>query len=241
MTTQQGLDDIQRKLDEEWTFAGSIETGSYLKPLPYIPRHQTKCLCGHPIDENFYIINKDKTIVKVVGSQCITKFTGGLKRTCENCGASHKTRNWDLCIKCKKPVDTAEKNVIRIAKQVKKRMNDLIPMLDIYINMHNTIRNDMLKKLKSCMGWYTDSIWLDRKINRGFEFYQAEPIYLNVPYAQREIAKAQYGCSWSGCHKRWYCYEKGIDAIVKNYLAWCCNSFKYIHEKRIAYGVENRL
>lgn len=127
MTTQEGLQDIQYKLNTEWTFGGSIESGSYLKPLPYIPQHKTTCLCGHHICDNYYIINKDRTIVEVVGSKCIKKFTGGLLKTCEKCGDPHQNRKFDLCNTHKAEAQQAIKKANNILNYV---LTDLVLVQD---------------------------------------------------------------------------------------------------------------
>lgn len=69
------------------------------KDEPFPPK-QEKCVCNHIIKENCYIMFEDKILV--VGNQCIKKFTPNYNRTCEICGATHKSRKINRCKNCKR-------------------------------------------------------------------------------------------------------------------------------------------
>ena len=64
------------------------------------PPKQQKCICGHIIKENCYILYEDKILV--VGNKCIKKFTPNYNRTCEICGETHKSRKVNRCKNCKR-------------------------------------------------------------------------------------------------------------------------------------------
>lgn len=65
-----------------------------------LPPHADHCICGHAIERNQYIEFEDSTIY-VLGSCCIKKYVAKSKRTCDKCGAAHRTRNVNLCKDCK--------------------------------------------------------------------------------------------------------------------------------------------
>jgi hypothetical protein len=66
------------------------------------PERQIKCVCGHLITENCYIMDETGKIY-VVGNKCIKRYLLKEKsgRTCEKCKAPHKNRTVNLCKKCR--------------------------------------------------------------------------------------------------------------------------------------------
>ena len=67
-----------------------------------LPELVNKCVCGHTIEENFYITNG--TQILVLGNGCIQKFITKSSRTCEDCGRPHKNREVNKCNKCRKGI-----------------------------------------------------------------------------------------------------------------------------------------
>ena len=65
------------------------------------PTHKTKCVCGHPIQDNCYITNG--VVVLVLGNVCVKRFLPAEKsgRTCSVCGSRHGNRNVNKCNVCK--------------------------------------------------------------------------------------------------------------------------------------------
>ena len=207
MCTPSGLAEVEKMCEDGWTYCGSREKGCYLKEsIPYIPDHEPYCICGHPIEYNYFIMNPEKTKVVVVGSKCIEQFTNGLLKTCELCRAPHRNIAYDLCNEHKNAIIAAEKSKNRIAKQVKKAMNKLLPKIE-------------------------------DKIDDGIEYYLSQPIYLNVPFKEKELCKL-YGCKWSKKHSMWYCSEGCIPRIVREQVKWCQPSFKFIHVQYLDYVYE---
>lgn len=70
------------------------------KPLP---TRVHKCVCGHDIVENCYIINETRDKIIVLGNCCIKRFLSKDKsgRTCEVCGKPHKNRSVNQCNDCR--------------------------------------------------------------------------------------------------------------------------------------------
>ena len=205
--------------------------------LPSIPDRKPNCVCGAKIWWQCYFMRPGdgpQHEMIIVGNCCILMFCDD-KRTCSICKEPHTNRRWDLCNKHKEPVIKAEREVIKIAKKIKKRMNKLAHIMD---NIINNIRITMMTKLRCDMRRFTLDCWWDNAIDLGIEYYLAKPLYLNVPYTERQIAKTQYGCRWSTKLKKWYVFEESIDAIVNEQLVWCFNSFKNIHGLRLPYIVE---
>ena len=105
----EGLKDYNLSYDEivksGWNYCG----GNYKQHLNYyklrfpneeLLPHAIECVCGHDIEKNGYICNKEETEFLVLGSCCIKKFIGG--RTCENCGNKHKRTSVNCCFNCEK-------------------------------------------------------------------------------------------------------------------------------------------
>jgi hypothetical protein len=256
MSTVEGRDIVKQMLKDDFEYCGGqpwwegnpnsegqkphhnyYQLKKQGKALPSIPNRKPTCVCGAEIWWQCYIMRpgdgpQDEMII--IGNECIKMFCDN-KRTCSICKEPHTNRCWDLCNIHKEPVIKAEKGVIKIAKKIKKRIKTLMPIID---NIINNMRINMLTKLRCDMRRYTQDWWWENTIDQGIEYYLAEPLYLNVPYEKRQIAKTQYGCRWCKLLKKWYVFEAGIDAIVNEQLGWCFNSFKHIHGLRLAYIVE---
>jgi len=66
------------------------------------PSHTNKCKCGHHIEENCYVIDKNTEDIVVLGNCCIQKFCpDNNNRTCEICNEKHKNRVVNRCNKCR--------------------------------------------------------------------------------------------------------------------------------------------
>jgi len=70
--------------------------------LDELPEQKDKCVCNHDIVENCYLVSPDKNVL-ILGNCCIKRFVSKDKqgRTCEDCGASHRNRKYNLCNNCK--------------------------------------------------------------------------------------------------------------------------------------------
>jgi len=64
------------------------------------PSHKEYCECGEKILYNCWIWNPETNRRRVIGSNCINKFTEG--RTCADCGVKHKNRISNHCKDCRK-------------------------------------------------------------------------------------------------------------------------------------------
>lgn len=64
------------------------------------PLHKDKCICGHRITENCYVV-KDGLFI-VLGNCCIKKYVTKSGRTCEDCNEPHQNRKVNKCNECKK-------------------------------------------------------------------------------------------------------------------------------------------
>lgn len=64
------------------------------------PEHATRCVCGHPINKNFYINNINTKQILILGMCCIRKFIPKCYRTCSECGAKHRNTKKNLCNLC---------------------------------------------------------------------------------------------------------------------------------------------
>jgi len=62
--------------------------------------HEDKCICGHTIKRNCYITKGDDILI--LGSCCIKRFMKNSGRTCDDCGAKHKSTTHNYCRECKK-------------------------------------------------------------------------------------------------------------------------------------------
>ena len=134
MSTCDGLYLVQQMKKEKWIYCGgedyrqnvndlnaAHETHSqqahwnyYLLKrqstvLPEIPKKTEQCVCCHDIFWNEYLMSPDHSEIRIVGSSCIKKFTGGILRTCAKCGVEHQTRTHDLCKVHKKDAIKVEK------------------------------------------------------------------------------------------------------------------------------------
>lgn len=68
-----------------------------------IPSKKELCICGHAINENCYIVDKNLNIL-VLGNCCIKRFIKKSSRTCEKCETPHKNRVVNRCNKCRKGI-----------------------------------------------------------------------------------------------------------------------------------------
>jgi predicted nucleic acid-binding Zn ribbon protein len=87
-----------------------------------LPPHSTHCICGHAIERNQYIQFEDD-IIYVLGSCCIKKYVTKSKRTCDVCGATHKTQTVNLCKDCKPIV---RRNRFKKTRQISKTTRVII-------------------------------------------------------------------------------------------------------------------
>ena len=78
---------------------------------------------------------------------------------------------------------------------------------------------------------------IEDRIDEGIECYLSKPIYLNVPYKDKERCKL-YGCKWSTKHIKWYCHEESISRIVREQVKWCQPSYKFINVQYVDYVYE---
>lgn len=67
------------------------------------PEWVDKCICGHWVKENCYVVNiNDYDKLIPLGNCCIKQFLGDKSgRTCGKCEAPHVNRKYNLCNKCK--------------------------------------------------------------------------------------------------------------------------------------------
>lgn len=93
----------------------------YFKGNPPIIPHEDYCVCGVGIQHNHYITDDEGRIL-VIGSECIKKFITKSGRICEDCGAKHKCRKQNKCVKCAKQIIKDEKENAKREKQ--KRAHD---------------------------------------------------------------------------------------------------------------------
>jgi len=96
--------DLPSKNTNDWKYAGG-NTGRHLNyykilyPNDDLPERQDNCVCGHFIVENCYI--EYQGYFAVLGNCCIKRFIEKCNRTCEICGATHKSRTHNRCKDCK--------------------------------------------------------------------------------------------------------------------------------------------
>jgi hypothetical protein len=83
------------------------------------PIKQKKCVCGHDIQKNCYITNKNKTILAILGCCCIKKFWGKKVRQCEVCDKIHTSRTLNMCKPCMEQHYKEEKK--KIEKERRER------------------------------------------------------------------------------------------------------------------------
>lgn len=95
-----------KEIVNEWKYAGGNKNRhlNYFKmmfPTKNIPKEKEKCICGHSIQENCYITDKNHKYILVLGNCCIKRFLTNSGRTCEECGSHHQNRKLNLCNVCK--------------------------------------------------------------------------------------------------------------------------------------------
>jgi hypothetical protein len=66
------------------------------------PNEENKCICGHDITENCYIINENNNTILILGNCCIEKFIVNKGRRCEDCNNVHHNRKVNRCHDCRK-------------------------------------------------------------------------------------------------------------------------------------------
>ena len=90
---------------DNWSYCGG-DSGRHwnyflmCNTKPRQPAHVDQCICGHAIRENCFIQNREKTRILVLGNCCIKRFVKNAGRTCEVCGASHRSRQANRCSRC---------------------------------------------------------------------------------------------------------------------------------------------
>ena len=101
-----------------WMYAG----GDYDEHLRYFllitngtnltqPDKKKFCICGVSIKRNAYIMNRDKTLMLVIGSCCIKRFVPKKTRTCEICEKPHRNRKVNKCNDC---ISNSKKKICNI-------------------------------------------------------------------------------------------------------------------------------
>ena len=120
MSTREGLERIEKYINDGYFYLGGEPNQSNMTPYnqwtrrcrsmhpPRDPRnhpakHKNKCECDQEIYFNCWVGKKlpdGKIKVKVVGSECIDKFT--LERqVCNSCGKPHRNLKRNFCDECK--------------------------------------------------------------------------------------------------------------------------------------------
>ena len=109
--------------NEKYHYIGSDKNTHNFKLLfagKPLPEHKCKCLCDHDIDENCYIINKNKCYdsIIIVGNVCRLRYMNniGKKMLCEKCDVEHKNRSFNLCNDC-------IKSKIKVSKKYENIVN----------------------------------------------------------------------------------------------------------------------
>ena len=84
-----------------------------------------KCICGHDIKENCWLMNTlNKDIAPVIGNCCIKNFLPELKiKHCNLCNKPHKRIVYDICFDCddKKKILARNKKIKEKAKLKKSK------------------------------------------------------------------------------------------------------------------------
>tara|TARA_R110001606_G_scaffold378844_1_gene538660 strand:+ start:81 stop:650 length:570 start_codon:yes stop_codon:yes gene_type:complete len=84
-----------------------------------------KCICGHDIHENCWLMNTiNRDIAPVIGNCCIKNFLPELKiRKCNLCNKPHKRIVYDICFECddKKKILARNKKIKEKAKLKKSK------------------------------------------------------------------------------------------------------------------------
>jgi len=105
--TERGLSmyDIQ----DNWKYCGGDKAGRHLNyyklnfpddSLRDLPEWTNECVCGHRIQENCYLTNGKNDFI-VLGNCCVKRFVPKSGRTCECCGAPHRSRKDNKCKTCR--------------------------------------------------------------------------------------------------------------------------------------------
>ena len=68
-------------------------------PKDDLPEQTNECVCGHYIDENCYITDKESLLI--LGNCCIKRFIPKSSRTCDACGNPHQNRKVNRCNTCR--------------------------------------------------------------------------------------------------------------------------------------------
>lgn len=109
-----GIEELGYTYEEivKWKYAGG-NSGSHRNyyymlfgSRTGLPEHRNKCVCGHYIKENCYIVapdDPDGLKLLVIGNCCIKKFIPNCGRTCEDCGSIHRNRKDNKCNDCREP------------------------------------------------------------------------------------------------------------------------------------------
>lgn len=102
---------------KKWIYAGSDQSGFDREKWYAVMGHDveipceygditSRCVCGHKIVKNYYIVNPEKTNYLIIGSECINNFTDissrKINRTCKRCNITHHSRKNELCKDCRK-------------------------------------------------------------------------------------------------------------------------------------------
>lgn len=81
--------------------------------------HKDYCSCGADIVYNYYVLDKHRNTIYVIGSKCIERFQIELYRTCEICGAHHRRTKTDECMPCYKEKWKTMRKMKKVAKEIK--------------------------------------------------------------------------------------------------------------------------
>ena len=207
MSGSDGMVVIFEKLDEGWLYAGSREEGNYLKTS--IPYL--------PDHEDFCICG---TAIKY------------------NYFIMNPERNKVLVVgsKCIKLFTNGILKTCEICEAPHgNRVYDLCDEHKLpVIAAENSVKR-IAKQVIKAMNKFFPTI--EGRIDEGIECYLSKPIYLNVPYKDKERCKL-YGCKWSTKHIKWYCHEESISRIVRQQVKWCQPSYKFINVQYVDYVYE---
>ena len=80
--------------------------------------HKDNCSCGADIKYNYYVLDKHRNSVYVIGSKCIERFQIKLYRTCEICGAQHRRSKTDECMPCYREKWKTMRKMKKVAKEI---------------------------------------------------------------------------------------------------------------------------
>lgn len=71
------------------------------KTPKWFPKKSNNCVCGHYIQENCLIVDKNTNVIINVGNCCIKRFIPKNTRTCEICNNPHNNRIVNRCNDCR--------------------------------------------------------------------------------------------------------------------------------------------